>query len=102
MTITLLLPPETEKKLQERAAQMGETVERYLQRLVEREILDPNGAQSAAESSAPRSGENTLAKILAPIHEDFRKSGMTEAELQDLIEECREEVWQEKQTRKTL
>jgi hypothetical protein len=101
MTITLLLPPDTERKLHERAAQMGQTVEGYLQRLVEREVLGPNGTESAAETSAPRAREKTLAKILAPIHEDFRKSGLTEAELEDLIEQCREEVWQEKQARKT-
>ena len=39
----------------------------------------------------------SLSQILAPIHEEFRQSGMTEAELSSLIEEARDEVWQEKQ-----
>jgi len=38
-----------------------------------------------------------LSEILAPIHEEFRQSGMTEDELSALIDEAREEVWQEKQ-----
>ena len=39
----------------------------------------------------------SLNQILAPIHEEFRQSGMSEAELSCLIEEARDEVWQEKQ-----
>ncbi len=39
----------------------------------------------------------SLSQILAPIHEDFRRSGMTEDELSSLIEEARDEVWQAKQ-----
>ena len=58
------------------------------------------GGAMTIESAASRAGEKTLAEILAPIHEDFRKSGLTEAELDALLEECREEVWQEKQARK--
>jgi len=28
----------------------------------------------------------TLAEVLAPVHDDFRRSGMTEAELDELLE----------------
>ena len=38
-----------------------------------------------------------LSEVLAPIHEEFRQSGMKDDELLTLIEESREEVWQEKQ-----
>ena len=31
--------------------------------------------------------DETFAEILAPVHEDFRKSGMTESELDGLLEE---------------
>jgi len=30
----------------------------------------------------------SFAEILAPVHEDFRKSGMTESELETLLEEA--------------
>ena len=49
----------------------------------------PGGGDEHASSS--------LSEILAPIHEDFRKSGMSDDELSSLIEEARGEVWQEKQ-----
>ena len=41
-----------------------------------------------------------LSEILAPIHEEFRQSGTTEDELASLIEEARDEAWQQKQQRK--
>jgi len=50
--------------------------------------LSPGGGEHASPS---------LSQILAPIHEEFRQSGMSEAELSCLIEEARDEVWQEKQ-----
>jgi hypothetical protein len=79
MTITLRLSPEEEKKLMERASESGQDVTSYVQRLIARDI-------ERAE---------TLAELLAPIHEDFRKSGMTEEELETLLEgelaEAREE-----------
>ena len=54
----------------------------YVQQLIDRDIAAP-----------------TLRDILTPIHQEFRASGMSEDELDALIEECREEVWQEKQAR---
>jgi len=40
----------------------------------------------------------TFDEIVAPLRQDFEASGMTEAEFDALIEEMREEVWQEKQS----
>ncbi len=70
MTITLRLSPEAEKKLMERASESGQDVASYVQRLIARDIEGPK----------------TLAELLAPIHEDFRKSGMTEKELETFLE----------------
>jgi hypothetical protein len=70
MTMTLRLSPEEEKKLMERASESGQDVTSYVQRLIARDI-------ERAE---------TFAELLAPIHEDFRKSGMTEEELETLLE----------------
>jgi hypothetical protein len=41
--------------------------------------------------------EKTLDEILAPFREEFAKSGITEEELDVLIDEARKEVWEEKQ-----
>src|SRR5262249_5845562 len=77
MTITISLPPETEKRLLERAAQTGKDVHTLIQEAVEEKL----------RASLP-----TFAEVLAPIHEDFRKSGMTEAELDALLEKTLAEV----------
>ena len=84
MSITISLPPETETVLRQRAAQAGQSVQQYVQELVE-EALRANGLQSTPPNppqAAPAAADmKTLREILAPIHEDFRRSGMTEEEL---------------------
>jgi hypothetical protein len=42
--VTLQFPPETARRLQERAAQSGQTLEAYLQQIAEREAQRSNGA----------------------------------------------------------
>ena len=81
MTITLRLSSEEERRLLERATESGQDVASYVYRLVQKDITRPS----------------TLSEILAPVREDFRRSGMTEDELGSLIEEVRDEAWQEKQ-----
>jgi hypothetical protein len=71
MTITLRLSPEEEKKLLERATESGQDVASYVQRLVQHDIKQPP----------------SLGELLAPIHEDFRQSGMSEQELDTLLED---------------
>jgi hypothetical protein len=88
MTLTLHLPPEIEKQLQERATQAGQSVEGLALDLIE-QALRPNGATGHAGK--------TVAEIFAPVRDEFRRSGMTEEELSSLIEEARNEVWREKQ-----
>jgi hypothetical protein len=83
MTITLSLSPEEEKRLAERAAQSGQEVAEYVHRLIERDIQDLTG----------------LDRVLAPVRQQFDESGMTDEELDALVEEAREEVWQEKHGR---
>lgn len=80
MTVTLALSSEEQQKLQTRAAATGQQVDVYVSQLVRERIEKPQ----------------SFAEILAPIHKEVRESGMTEAELDALLEECREEVWQEK------
>jgi hypothetical protein len=103
MSVTLNFPPETEKRLRERAAQSGQSVERLIQQLVEREVLGLNSGQkvtpTSTEAAASQAGM-TLDQILAPVREDFERSGLTDDDLASLVEEVREKIWQEKQTRK--
>ncbi|MEK6302561.1 MAG: hypothetical protein AABO41_17760 [Acidobacteriota bacterium] len=40
--------------------------------------------------------QRPLSEILAPIRKSFEESGMTEEDLDVLIEEVREEVWKER------
>jgi hypothetical protein len=70
LTVTLSLTPEEEQRLFARATQKGQDVASYLRTLV---AADLNRSLS-------------LSEILAPIHEDFRRSGMTEQELDTLLE----------------
>ena len=81
VTVKLSLTPEEERRLFARATKKGQDVANYLRILVEEDLKRPPA----------------FSEILAPIHEEFRQSGMTEDELSALIEEAREEVWQEKQ-----
>ncbi len=80
MAVTLDLKPEIEKALLKRAKANGSGVQGYLERLVEKDI---NRAK-------------TLDEILAPIRRNFAESGMTEAELDELLESERQAMWEEK------
>jgi len=62
----------------------GKTADEYLRTLIEGEILS----------------QQTFGEILAPVREGFRKSGMTEEQLEALFKEAREKVHQEEQTKK--
>ncbi len=76
MTITLTMPPETQRKLVERAARAGQNVESLACELIERSLND----------------EPTLDEILAPFRRQVAASGLSESELTALFEESREEV----------
>ena len=84
VTLTIELAGRTERLLAERAGQEGKTAEMLASELFEQAI-------------APG---RTFDEILAPFRKEFAESGMTEEEWDALIEEAREEVWQEQQARK--
>jgi hypothetical protein len=62
---------------------------------IELETPATNGA-GTSERARP-----TPAEVLAPVHEDFRQSGMTEHDLDASVEEVREEIWREKRGRES-
>jgi hypothetical protein len=91
MTITLNLPPETERKLHERAAANGQTVEVFIRQVLEREFVDTSGPHAPIEPGRPRS----LDEILEPVRREFEESEMTEEELVQFLTEVRDEVRKE-------
>lgn len=80
MTVTIELKPEIEKALQQKAKDNGYELNVYLEKLIEKDV----------------EYKKTLDEILAPIRKNFEESGMTEADLDDLIESERQALWDEK------
>lgn len=72
-SVTIELPPELERKVRSRAAAEGQELPDYLRGVIERSVM-------------------TLDEVLAPIRREFEASGMTEEELDALVEEAREEI----------
>jgi hypothetical protein len=82
MVITISLSPEQERRLVQRAAQAGRDVAAYVHQLIDHDIR--------AES---------LDVILEPVRRNFEQSGMTDEDLAALVEEVREDIWQEAHSR---
>jgi hypothetical protein len=97
MTFSITLAPETEQKLRERAAQAGQTVEGFIRQLVEREVLGPNDSEAPQPNAAPAG--KTFDEVFAPLRKEVEESGITDEELDSLLEQAREEVWQERKAR---
>jgi hypothetical protein len=84
MVLSLSISPEAEARLKAKAAAAGVDICTYVTGLVEQ------------TAKAPLS----LKEISGPIAEDFAKSGMTEEELGDLLEEAKHEMRAEKRARR--
>lgn len=67
MQITIRLSRRAREKLAERAAQNGQDVNHYTSELIEQAVTCP-----------------TLDELLAPVRDDFAKSGMSEEEIMEL------------------
>lgn len=80
MTLSIPISPEVETKLRERAAAAGQDITSFAREAVEEKLrLSPS-----------------FAELLAPIHAATQKSGMTSDALDDVIEQCRDDVYAEK------
>ena len=80
MTVTISLRPEEQTKLSQRAAAEGKDVAEYVHQLVRRDIESPPSIAQAAE----------------PVARAVRASGISEEEFDALIEQARQEVWDER------
>ena len=74
------LPPEIFQSLAFIAKEKNKSVEEYVKEMIEVKVLS----------------RQTFDEILAPVRQDFRESGMTEADLDALFEKARENVYREK------
>jgi hypothetical protein len=73
MTLTINLPTATIEKLRAEAAASGKDVDTLV--------------REAVEVKLAVSGRS-FRDIMAPVHQDFRKSGMSEDELDTLVDEA--------------
>ena len=89
MSITLTFPSETEKKLHDQARRVGQTVEGYIQRLVEREVL----GEPDTRGSCP------LEEACTPIANAVRASGLTDDRIDGFFTEVRDEIRAEKRAK---
>ena len=74
------LPAGTLRALEQIGQSNGKSAEEYARTLIEAEILSLK----------------SFDEILQPIRDDFAASGMTEDELDALVEEERQAIWEEK------
>ncbi len=77
MSITIDITPKTLRHLELKASRTGQDIKRVVEQIVERSIP-------------------SLAEIAAPIHEEFRRSGMTQEELDEFTDELIAEVRKER------
>ncbi|MDQ3322336.1 MAG: hypothetical protein M3525_07890 [Acidobacteriota bacterium] len=80
MTLTIQVPENIGAILEERAKGNGKDIAEYIESLIEQDI----------------DKRKTLDEILAPVRRNFAESGITEDELDELIESERQAVWEEK------
>lgn len=103
MTLTIDLPADTESKLRRRAAEEGQDVIAYVHRLIEKDVQGAKPARAdrpGATGVAPAPWGTKIDEILAPVREEFERSGMTDEELEQFLVEVRDEVRREKRTRR--
>lgn len=77
MSVVLELEPDVEVALTKKADAKGLPLSKYLETVVRREM--------------------TLDEILAPVRKNFADSGMSEEELNEVIDRERQAMWEEKQ-----
>lgn len=88
MRIKIELTSETEARFKVQALRNSVKTEDYVNKLIEEEVERRERIEKASEK--------TFDEILALIHKEFEESGMTEEELDELIERERQAVWEEK------
>jgi hypothetical protein len=81
--LTINITPEARAVLERRAKARGQRIENVVEQLINQQVLHPS-----------------LDELLAPVRKGFAETGMSEDELDELLNEVRDEVWQEKHSHK--
>lgn len=81
--MSIVLKPETEELLVNRAAAKGYNIDDYIKKLVEED----------------RRKTRRLEEIFAPLHKQVEESGITDDELDELFTEARREYYAEKKAK---
>ncbi len=81
--LTIQVPQSISAILEKNAKNKGKNVAEYVEGLIEKDI----------------ERRKNLDEILAPLRKDFADSGMTEEDLDTLIESERQTMWEEKNVR---
>jgi hypothetical protein len=81
LSVLVPIPSDLARTIDTLAERRGQDRAQFIVSLL-RERLDPSAA--------------SLEEIMAPIAEDFRRSGMTEEDLDALVEQERQAMWAEK------
>jgi hypothetical protein len=81
MTITIELPAATEEQLRAQARAMGKNISTFVVEAVQARLA---------------LAKLQLKDILAPVHADFKRSGMSEADLDAILQTLLEEVRSER------
>ena len=79
------LPETILQRVSDRAKTVGTTTEEYIRYLIEEDLS---------------SSSLNMRVLFAPVREQIKESGVSDDELTSLLEEAREEVFQEEQGRK--
>lgn len=74
------LPPSLIEAVENRAKEIGTTTENYIKYLIEEDLASTL----------------SMRVLFAPVREQIRESGISEAELDEMLEEAREESYREK------
>jgi hypothetical protein len=89
MTLTLQLPPEIEKKLLERAVQVGQSMEGLALKFIE-EALGINGGSDTSHVG------KRFDDLLAPVRQGWEESGLSDDQVDQLFEDTLQKVRTEK------
>ncbi len=81
--MSIILKPETESLLINRAAAKGYNIDDYIKKLVEEDYRKTR----------------TLDEIFAPLHKQVKESGISDEELDELFSEARREYYAEKKAK---
>jgi len=79
MDITISIPSDMQDKLRQRAMDSGQDVTEHVEKLIERDLSPPG----------------SLRDTYAPVRQQIKESGVSDDELDTLLEDAREEAYQE-------